>query len=143
MNTVQVTIGATLLVAVGFAWAVLLVLLGLSLGMTAPVAGLLAGSEPALAGPLDRGEVAPLTSASHYWRHSVRCCGFCVGVACVPSGARARDAGACRWAAWTIGAASSGLLGHGDVAPRTCAFHFWRRSVGRGVRVVDGFCRSG
>jgi hypothetical protein len=110
--------------------------------MPASVAELLGGSEPALAEPLDRGEVAPLTSASHFWCHSVSFCGFCVGVTSVPSGARARAAGACRRAAWTIGAASSGLLGHGDVAPRTCDFHFWRRSVGCGVCVVDGFCRS-
>jgi hypothetical protein len=89
----------------------------LCLAVPASVAELLGGSEPALAEPLDRGELAPLTSASHYWRRSVSCCGFCVGVTSVPSGARARDAGACRWAAWTIGAAPSGLLGHGDVAP--------------------------
>jgi hypothetical protein len=62
----------------------------LCLTMPAPVAELLGGSEPALAGPLDRGEVAPLTRASHFWRHFVSCCGICAGVASVPSGARAQ-----------------------------------------------------
>jgi hypothetical protein len=58
-SQVKVTFGTTLLVAVGFSWAVLLFLLELLLGMPAPLAGLLGGSEPASARPLGRGEVPP------------------------------------------------------------------------------------
>jgi hypothetical protein len=64
-------------------------------------------------------------------------------MASVLYGARARDAGACRWAAWKLAAASSGLLGHGDAAPHAGDFHFWRHSVGCGGCVGDGFCCSG